>query len=76
MKERERKPITEKLESKLETRNNLSSSQSIHEKKALSKLRVANMAKLRDTRDASSDESCNEMREHIGKERQNEIGKP
>jgi len=33
------------------------------------------MAKLRDTRDASSDESCNEMREHIGKERQNEIGK-
>ena len=43
--------------------------------KALSKLRVANMAKLRDTRDASSDESCNEMREHIGKEKQNEIGK-
>ncbi|WZZ46555.1 hypothetical protein YC2023_042814 [Brassica napus] len=32
LKEGERKPITEKLESKLETRNNLPSSQSIHEK--------------------------------------------
>ena len=32
LKEGEQKPIIEKLESKLETRNNLPSSQSIHEK--------------------------------------------
>ncbi|KAF2548575.1 hypothetical protein F2Q70_00021819 [Brassica cretica] len=33
------------------------------------------MVKRRATRDASSDESCNEMREHRGKERRNEISK-
>ena len=43
--------------------------------KTLSKPGVVSMVKGRATRDASSDESCNEMRKQRGKGRQNKISK-
>ncbi|KAF3534110.1 hypothetical protein DY000_02037729 [Brassica cretica] len=42
-------------------------------RRTLSKPGVTNMAKEKSHRDASSDESCNEMKEHKWKSRQNEI---
>ena len=42
-------------------------------RRTLSKPGVTNMAKEKSHRDASSDESCNEMKEHKWKGRQNEI---
>ncbi|WZZ26967.1 hypothetical protein YC2023_010368 [Brassica napus] len=46
------------------------------QRKTLSKLGVANLAKGRATRDVINDERCNEMREQSDKKRQNEINKP
>ncbi|KAF3550649.1 hypothetical protein DY000_02005308 [Brassica cretica] len=57
MREGEWKSITDKPEPKLETRNNLPNPKSIHGGKKLSKPGVANIAKGRATRDASSDEN-------------------
>ena len=45
-------------------------------RKTLSKPGVANMVEMRATRDASSNENCNKMREQRGNGKQNEISKP
>ena len=73
MSEGERKPTSEKHEPRLETRNNLPNLQSILGGEHYPNLESAKHGEKESHRDTSSDKSCNEMREHRWKGRQNKI---